>query len=108
MDPRITAWKDRVDFRASKIDALDREVGELLEHAQKAPFPGKVRPAVAADIVEGAVIWYKSEKGSRYFWTCVEALYMGWKSHSIWVYRGTDGTLHRWQEVAFVEVEDAT
>ena len=72
MDPRITAYCDRVEFWRLKELKKVKELATLLELAQQAPFPEHVRPATGEDVVPGAVIWFRQIDENEVFWVIVE------------------------------------
>ncbi len=43
-----------------EIAQLKKELVELELQAQRIPYPEKTRPATRADIVVGAIVWYRS------------------------------------------------
>lgn len=65
-------------FHREIIEASELEIGKARKLAEKCKFPKKsVRPAVASDIVEGAVIWHKNGDDGP-FWNIVsEPLHYG-------------------------------
>ena len=96
MDPRIRAWIDRVDLLRMITESLQSEVAFFLEQARAAPFPSKVRLAVAADIVVGAVIWYLEDIHDNF------RLVTKAEGHFFMDHTGLFVTI----DDAFVEVED--
>lgn len=101
MDSRLQTYLDRVEFWRLKEMEKREDLSYLFDQAIKAPFPFNFRPAVAEDIVLGAIIWYK-EGDDGPFWAIVEELnYTGddWKAFSF------DGCRYGLNG-AFVEVDN--
>lgn len=59
MHSRIDKWMNECRIQKEEQKKRDRVAARFLERARLAPFPAKVRPAVASDIKEGKVIWYR-------------------------------------------------
>lgn len=103
MDPRIRIWRSKRSDRERVIEGLDLDVADALERARQAPFPSKVRPAVSADIVVGAVIWYKGELDGGPWWKLVLEVH---RPADLWKGFDSEDGDRCGLDDAFVEVED--
>lgn len=103
MDRRIKWWIKHEKHCAKMRADLNEICAIYLADARKAPFPEKVRPAVATDIVVGAVIWYKAELDGGPWWKLVLEVH---RPADLWKgYDSEDGDRCGLDD-AYVEVED--
>jgi hypothetical protein len=86
------------------IDAANDKISEARELADRCPLPDNLRPAVAADIKEGAVIWYPewaSRKNGTPGWAVVNEV--GHHGDPFKAYTADDGCRYGLRG-AFIEV----
>lgn len=83
------------------IDACMHVIYIYQLDAEKCPIPERLRPAVAGDIVEGAVIWYKHGDDGP-FWQIVSQVHC--PGDAFKAYTAEDGCRYGLDD-AFVEVD---
>lgn len=102
MDPRITAYLDRREYWEIQEAIKKNELGNLLLQAQEVPFPEHVRPAVAEDIIPGAVIWFAADGVDTASWAVIIKV-----GNEPVVFTPDDGELWVWQGLNNTFVEEA-
>lgn len=83
------------------IEAAHKKIAEARNEAESCPMPENLRPATAADVVLGAVIWKPEWDGVRK-WSIVEGIYDPNDDWKAWDDDGCRYGLH----AAFVENAD--
>jgi len=94
--------KEWLEAEKAGVDAYNREKAALAS-AARLPLPERLRPATAADVVEGAILWYPpTELRPTHCWKRVDEVMKpddAWKG-----YVSHDGCRYGLRG-AFVEVE---
>lgn len=68
MNNLIQEWLDAV----AKYTRAYHNMKRAEKKAEQAPMPKKLRPATAADIIQGAIIWYPPDDiEDNYYWKSV-------------------------------------